>query len=173
MNTIEASDVADVTSTCVLNLGEDGNTFDVTGTTTIPLIGTVANIEKGLAELRNADTTELNICWLEDIEDDDTNFWVDVCEDTLDALCATNWAWTVISKAAVDKERRESLVDYSDDENECVIVVDVPFSENVVKTAIEEWLRDRGFEFTVNVIDPEGTVAMNRVLDAVESCEDL
>lgn len=125
------------------------------------------NIIEALTQLHNEDVKELNIYWLEDIKLGESCWWIDVCEDTIDALCEMRWAWDILSKAEVDRERGESLVDYSDDEDECVIIVDEIFSEDVVKNAVEEWLRDRGFDFKINVIDPEGTDGMNQILTAI------
>ena len=126
------------------------------------------DINEGLKHLWNSGIHQLNIYWLEDITPDDAvTWWVDVCEDTLDAMCETRWAWDILSKAEVDKDDTDDIM-YRREDDECVIIVDELFSEDVIKNAVEGWLRERGHNFKVNVIDPEGTVEMTRMLEIVE-----
>jgi len=61
--------------------------------------------------------------------------------------CQLNWTWTVISKKQLemDKEKEDYLPEW-------MIVVEEPFSDEVVCRAIEKWLKDRGYEFKVRMI---------------------
>lgn len=53
----------------------------------------------------------------------------------------------------LSKKQLEIDAEKEDELPEWVIVVDEPFSDEVVCHAVEKWLRDRGFEFGVKKND--------------------
>ncbi|MGB2727728.1 MAG: hypothetical protein WBC40_02435 [Halobacteriota archaeon] len=61
-----------------------------------------------------------------------------------------NWTWTVINRKELemDGEKEEELPEWE-------VVVEEPFSEEVVCKAIEKWLRGRGYEFGVRMVELE------------------
>jgi hypothetical protein len=63
---------------------------------------------------------------------------------------APNWTWTVISKKQLELDGEKE-----DHQPEWVIVMDAPFSDEVVRAAIEKWLRDNGYKFEVRMISFE------------------
>jgi len=75
---------------------------------------------------------------------------VDVYQDDVNERCGLNWTWTVISKKELEAEgeKEEELPEWEE-------VVDEPFSDEVVRSAIEKWLRGRGYEFGVRMISLE------------------
>ena len=75
---------------------------------------------------------------------------VDVYQDEVNERCRLNWTWTVISKKELEAEgeKEEELPEWEE-------VVDEPFSDEVVRSAIEKWLRGRGYEFGVRMISLE------------------
>ena len=129
--------------------------------------------EDCLVCLKNNGVTELSIYWMEDIKDGDDDWWVDVCEDQIDQICGFRWVWSVISKVTVDREIDENLTNYGDDEDDCVVVVDALFSEEVIKQTIEGWLKEKGLVFDVKVIGPEGTDEASHLLSVLSGCDDI
>lgn len=80
-----------------------------------------------------------------------------------------NWIWDVISKAETEEDD-DIESDYGCLESD--IIIDAMFSEAVVKSAIEGWLKDRELKIDVEIISPDGTVAEQRILSAIESARD-
>ena len=71
---------------------------------------------------------------------------VDVYQDRIHELRHVSWTWTVVSK-------KQLLADGEDETNqpEWVIVVDAPFSYDVVRAAVEKWLHAKGYRFRVRM----------------------
>lgn len=86
----------------------------------------------------------LNIYWLEDIQDGDDDWFVDVCENQIHNLCKIRWVWCVISKIMFD-------LDDSAEIDDSIIVVNKLFSKEEVKQAIEDWLRAKNLNFKINM----------------------
>ena len=124
------------------------------------------DILEALEHLRDRGTEELDIYWLEENEDGDPYWWCDVINDRVCDLCKTHWSWTVMSR--VEYENEEPGDSTGSDTDWFIIVDEEKFSDDLVGDRIKDWLRDRGFDFKVNVIDPEGTVEMNLVLALAE-----
>ena len=125
-------------------------------------------IEEGLRKMQEGGITEINIYWIEENEDGALDWWVDVCEDLLNKVCETNWVWDVISEEAV---KNDEDPDSSYGEIESDIIVGEPFSKEVVRKAVEGWLRDREIDMVVNVVYAEGSVQMQRIIDRIEACD--
>ena len=111
-------------------------------------------IIRGLEQLQDDGKKTLDIYWLEENEDGDPHWWVDVINDDLCVLCAMNWAWTIMSKKEYENELRET-----DDEDIgwFIVVEGGGFSDDLVHDVVRKWLWDQGFKFDVRVIDPAGT----------------
>jgi len=103
-----------------------------------------------LDELWQEDHEILDIYYPEEISLGEEEWSVDVYQDEINDLCHLNWTWTVVSKRQleIDGEKEDDLPDW-------VIVVEGPFSDEVVCNAIERWLRSRGYKFGVRMISLE------------------
>lgn len=119
------------------------------------------SIEGAVRKLQMDGIDNLHIYWLEDIKDGETGYWVDVCEDRLMQLSNFSWVWDIIDKSEADKE---GICENMTDED---IVVDLPYSEAVIKQAVEEWLEDRNLKIDVEVISSEGTLGEIRLLESL------
>ena len=128
------------------------------------------SIEEGIRKMIDDDEQSLIVYWLEDVHDGEESYWLDVCEDTLIKICEMNWIWDLISKVEI-KNDDDPKSDYGSLESD--IIVDVLFSESVVKEAIERWLEKRDLDIGVEIISPDGTVAEKRILGAIESGKDI
>ena len=100
-----------------------------------------------LDELQDGSQEILDIYYPEQISPGEEVWSVDVYQDQVNERCHLNWTWTVISKKQLemDKEKEDCLPEW-------VIVVEEPFSDEVVCKAIKKWLQDRGYEFGVKMI---------------------
>lgn len=69
------------------------------------------------------------------------DWWVDVYQDELNERCRLNWTWTVMSKKRLEAEGEKE-----DELPEWTIVVEEPFSDEVVRRVINKWLQGRRYE---------------------------
>lgn len=100
-----------------------------------------------LDELQDEGQEILDIYYPEQMSPGEEAWSVDVYQDEVNERCHLNWTWTVISKKQleIDDEKEDCLPEWT-------IVVDEPFSDEVVGKAIEKWLQDRGYEFRVRMV---------------------
>ena len=103
-----------------------------------------------LNELWEKGRETLDIYYPEQMSVGEEKWSVDVYQDEINERCHLNWTWTVISKKQLEME--EEKEDYLP---EWTIMVDEPFSDEVVCKAIEKWLHDRGYEFEVKMVSPD------------------
>lgn len=105
---------------------------------------------KVLDELWQEGHEILDIYYPEEISFGEVEWSVDVYQDEINERCRLNWTWTVTSKRQleIDDEKEADLPDW-------VVVVEEPFSDEVVCNAIEPWLRSRGYKFGVRMISLE------------------
>ena len=89
----------------------------------------------------------IDIYYAEEMKPGEESWSVDVYQDELNERCGLNWTWTVESKKQLetDGDKEEELTEW-------VVVVEEPFSGEVVCKAIEKWLRDRRYEFCVRKV---------------------
>ena len=128
------------------------------------------NITEALTQLRNEGVKELDIYWLEENEKGDEYWWCDVVTDPVVEMSKLGgWVWTVISRAEYENEEPGDST--SSDADWFIIVDEEKFSDDLVCDCIKWWLRDRGFDFKVNVINPDGTVESNRIFAMVENAK--
>ena len=111
----------------------------------------------------------LDIYFAEDIDPGDENWYVDVMQDDINERCNTNWTWTIITKSELEQENGEGEISYWD------IIIDKPFSEIVVKETIENWLKERGYKFNVNLIplkEAKGSGYIKKLKERLENKND-
>ena len=125
-------------------------------------------IMRGLEKLRDDGKKTLDIYWLEENEEGDPYWWVDVINDDLCVLCRMNWVWTIMSRAEYDNELREAD---GEDIDWFIIVDEGGFSDDLVHDVVRQWLRDRGFEFDVRVIDSTGTRGEAQMMASIAQAE--
>lgn len=118
------------------------------------------NIENGIRSMINNGEKSLKIYWLEDIQTGDDEWWIDVCEDHLAEICEINWIWNVISDSEIDKHEYGWL--------ESDIIVDKPFSKDIIKQAIKEWLNARELNIEIEIVSSEGSIAKQHLLDIIK-----
>jgi hypothetical protein len=88
---------------------------------------------------------------------------VDVYQDRIHELRHVSWTWTVVSK-------KQLLADGEDEtkQPEWVIVVDAPFSYDIVRAAVEKWLYAKGYRFRVRMAQQPGGPTPKRIEENVE-----
>ncbi|MEA3281410.1 MAG: hypothetical protein U9Q68_02460 [Euryarchaeota archaeon] len=108
---------------------------------------TYKKMRKALDELREEGQEILDIYYAEEIDPGEEEWSVDVYQDEINERCHLNWTWTVMSRKqlAVDREEESDLPEW-------VIVVEEPFSDDVVCKVVEKWLLGRGYEFGVRMV---------------------
>lgn len=111
---------------------------------------TYKKMAKTLYELWEEGYENLHIYYPEKIHPGEEIWSVDVYQDEVNERCDLNWTWTVMSKKELEQESEEER-----DLPEWGIVVDEPFSDQVICKAVEEWLNDRGYKFEVKMIPAE------------------
>lgn len=117
----------------------------------------------------------LKIYYAEDIEEGSESWSVDVMQDELNNLCDMGWTWTVTHK--------NEFIDNFNDCNELTyicsdweIIVDKPFSEEVVCKAINIWLDSNDINIKVEMIDikdAEGSGYIKTLQERLAKNEDL
>ena len=128
------------------------------------------NIKDTLDELLKEGWETLDIYFAEDISPGDESWYVDVMQDEINERSNTNWTWTVISKKEFEQENEE------EDIPDWEIIVDEPFSDIVVKEAIENWLKERGYNFIVNMTpfeDAKGSGYIKNLRERLEDKDDF
>lgn len=105
---------------------------------------------KVLDELWQGGHEILDIYYPEEISLGEEEWSVDVYQDEINELCHLNWTWTVMSKRQleIDGEKEDDLPDW-------IVVLEEPFSDEVVCKSIEGWLRDRGYKFGIKMVSLE------------------
>ena len=107
---------------------------------------------KELAEMEEYGVETLKIYYAEIIQEDSNEWSVDVMQDELNNLCDMGWTWTVTSL----KEFIKEVNDYSELVYTCSsweIIVDKPFSDDVIRKAINMWLDCNDINIKVEMID--------------------
>lgn len=88
---------------------------------------------------------------------------VDVYQDRIHELRHVSWTWTVVSKKQLQADGEDETK-----QPEWVIVVDAPFSYDVVRAAVEKWLHARGYRFHVCFVRESGGQAPERAEERAE-----
>lgn len=108
------------------------------------------SMRRVLNELQREGHEVLDIYYPEEMTDGEEAWSVDVYQDEINQRCDLNWTWTVISRKQIENEG-----DKEDELPVWTMVVDEPFSEEVVCETVEKWLRDRFYQFKVRMIPIE------------------
>ncbi len=120
-------------------------------------------------------TVNVEIYYAEDMTNIGAEWSLDVMQNRINNACKLSWCWTVISLAEDLAYRKESSDDTPPEEYE--IIMDAPFSHEVICEAIQIWLDDNGldeYNFNVKMIDLKDAAPysgyikslMNRDIDA-------
>ncbi len=130
---------------------------------------THTSMRRVLDELRKEGYEVLDIYYPEEMTEGEEGWSVDVYQDEINERCDLNWTWTVISRKQVEIEgdKEEELPVWT-------MVVDEPFSEEVVCESIEKWLQDRFYQFKVSMISIEqakGSGLVKKLRERVEEKE--
>ena len=130
---------------------------------------TYKQMRKALGELWEEGRETLDIYYPEDMHLGEDSWSVDVYQDEVNERRHLNWTWTVMSKKELESEgeNEEELPEWK-------VVVEEPFSDEVVCKAIEKWLRGRGYEFKLRMISPEqarGSGLIKRLRERGEELE--
>ena len=88
---------------------------------------------------------------------------VDVYQDEIQELRHVSWTWTVVSKKQLQADGEDETK-----QPEWVIVVDAPFSYDVVRAAVEKWLHAKGYRFHVRFAQESGDHTSKRVGERIE-----
>ena len=107
-------------------------------------------MREGLDELREEGKEILDIYYAEEMSPGEEEWSVDIYQDELNERCHLNWTWTVMNKKELERDSEKE-----DELPEWMVVVEEPFSDEVVCKAVEKWLRGRGYEFGVRMIELE------------------
>ena len=127
------------------------------------------NIKEILDELWREGQETLDIYFAEDISLGDESWSVDVMQDEINERCNTNWTWTVITRKEFEQENEEEEIP------DWEIIVDKPFSDIVIKEAIQNWLKERGYKFNVNMIpfeDAKGSGYIKKLKERLKNKND-
>ena len=111
---------------------------------------TYTNMHNTLHQLWDEGHEELLIYHPEKIDIGEEEWFADVYQDDINERCHLNWTWSVASK--------KFHVSHDDPDEEPLgwsIIVDEPYSEEVICKAVLKWLRDRRFQFNVKMIPVE------------------
>lgn len=108
---------------------------------------TYKDIIKTLDELREEGYETLDIYYPEEVSSVEEAWSVDVCQEEINKRCRLDRTWRVVSKKKleVDGKKENELPEW-------VIVVEEPFSKELVSSSVERWLRGRGYEFKVRLV---------------------
>jgi hypothetical protein len=123
-------------------------------------------IENGLECLQNKGIKTLDIYWLEDNEEGDPYWWVDIINDDLCELCKMHWIWTVMSQSEFENECSGMFT--GEGEDWFITVEEGGFSDDLVHDVVRTWLRKQGFKFDVQVIDSFGTKGEKRIIEMID-----
>ena len=109
------------------------------------------NAIKELEEMEELGIETLKIYYAEDIKEGSEEWSVDVMQDDLNNLCEMDWTWTVMSFATF----KGILNDGDELVYSCCsweIIVDKPFSDDVVCNAVNSWLEYNYIDIRVEMI---------------------
>lgn len=111
---------------------------------------TYRKLLEALDKLQEDGRETLEIYYLEEVSEGEEEWAVDILQDELNKRCDTNWTWTVITRKQLEAEdtEEEELPEWN-------IVVEEPFSEEVVAKAVKKWLWGRRYDFEIKMIAPE------------------
>ena len=129
------------------------------------------NVIKELEEMEELGIETLVIYYAEDIKEGSEKWSVDVMQDDLNNLCEMGWTWTVMSFSefkSILNDGDELIYDCSSWE----IIVDKPFSDDVICKAINIWLNSNHINIKVEMIDVKDVEGSGYVKDLKERMSD-
>ena len=128
-------------------------------------------IIKELEEMEELGIETLKIYYAEDIKEGSDKWSVDVMQDDLNNLCAMGWTWTAMSFSEF-----KCILNDGDDLtyvcDDCEIIVDKPFSDEVVCNTINVWLNINDINIKVEMIDVKDAKGSGYVKELKERMSD-
>jgi hypothetical protein len=116
-------------------------------------------MEKAIKELKKMEKNgveTLKIYYAEDIHEGSEKWSVDVMQDDLNNSCKMGWTWTVTSlKEFIDEVNDYDKLTYVC--NDWEIIVNKPFSDEIICEAINTWLDSNDINIKVEMIDIKDT----------------
>ena len=124
---------------------------------------------EALQILQDNGTHTIDVYFAEIINDGDTAWSVDVMCDAVNEMAKLPWTWTIYSLDEVKQILGEDRVFVCDNWD---IIVDVPFSDQVVCPAIDEWLLVNDIKLKTRLIDINDAVGSGYIKEMREMCLD-
>ena len=118
-----------------------------------------------LLDLKMKNVDALKIYYLEDMTNPTDEWAVDVMQDDLNDACKLNWTWEVFNIDYLKFMLKEDPIlccSYYE------IIVDAPFSDEVVCESVRNWLMNKGFDFEVEMIEPKDARGSGIYKDLIE-----
>lgn len=110
----------------------------------------MTTITEALDILHGAGVKVLEIYFAELVDDDETEFSIDVMCDPINDVCESSWTWSVSSFKFIESILKDDDYFVGADWE---ILTNRVFSDEVVSGAIDEWLLSNGFDMTTRMID--------------------
>ena len=124
---------------------------------------------EALQTLQDNGVRTIDVYFAEIINDGDTTWSVDVMCDAVNDMAKLPWTWTIYSLDEVKQILGEDRVFVCDNWD---IIVDVPFSDQVVCPAIDEWLLVNDIKLKTRLIDINDAVGSGYIKEMREMCLD-
>jgi len=121
---------------------------------------------EALQILQDNGTHTIDVYFAEIINDGDTAWSMDVMCDPVNDMAKLPWTWTIYSLEEVKQiigEDRAFVCDNWD------IIVDVPFSEQVICSAIDEWLLVNNIKMKTRLVDINDAAGSGYIKDVRET----
>ena len=126
---------------------------------------------KELEKMEELGIEILKIYYAEDIKEGSDKWSVDVMQDDLNNLCEMGWTWTVTGlKEFIDEVNDYDKLTYVCSDWE--VIVNKPFSDEVVCDAINAWLESNDINIKVEMISIKDTEGSGYVKDLKERMSD-
>ena len=124
---------------------------------------------EALQTLQDNGVRTIDVYFAEIVNDGDTTWSVDVMCDVVNEMAKLPWTWTIYSSDEVKQILEEDRVFVCDNWD---IIVDVPFSDQVVCPAIDEWLRVNNINLKTRLIDINDAAGSGYIKEMREMCLD-
>ena len=127
----------------------------------------MTTLTEALQILQSHGVRIIDVYFAEIVNDSDTTWSVDVICDAVNEMAKLPWTWTIYSLDEVKQVLGEDRVFVCDNWD---IIVDVPFSDQVVCPAIDEWLLVNDIKLKTRLIDINDAVGSGYIKEILEMC---
>ena len=128
--------------------------------------GRLTTLIEALQTLQDNGIHTIDMYFAEIINDGDTAWSVDVMCDAVNEMAKLPWTWTIYSLDEVKQVLGEDRVFVCDSWD---IIVDVPFFEQVVCSAIDEWLLVNNIKMKTRLVDINDAAGSGYIKDVRET----